>query len=362
MNLVIPGAFGGLPVTALKGVNALTDSADAGLFGGGASELRTVTIPATVTDIEWAFVNCFDLGTVTIPNSVTNVGDGAFYLSGSGAMTIPPSVISIGDYAFYNSFAGPLKSVTISEGVRSIGNFAFSGCDYLSSVTIPASVTNLGEAAFADSEGGLTNITVDFLNPNYASLSGVLFDRQLTTLIQYPGGRTGNYAVPSGIGCIGNYAFEGCLGLSGVTIPASVTSIGGYAFSLCGFDLCFQGNAPGTGPNLFGGYSWPGVGTVYYLPGTTGWGTNFGGWPTALWYLSQPAILNHGPGFGPANGPFGFTIAWATNATVVVEACTNLAQLVWQPVQTNALVCGTNCFSDPDWTNFTGRFYRVRQP
>jgi hypothetical protein len=47
---------------------------------------------------------------------------------------------------------------------------------------------------------------------------------------------------------------------------------------------------------------------------------------------------------------------------VVVEACTNLANPDWQPVQTNLLATGSVYFSDPQWTNYPGRFYRLRSP
>ena len=55
---------------------------------------------------------------------------------------------------------------------------------------------------------------------------------------------------------------------------------------------------------------------------------------------------------------FQFTISWATNTFVVVEASTNLQS--WTPVITNTLVNGTNAFWDSDWTNYPQRFYRVR--
>jgi hypothetical protein len=96
------------------------------------------------------------------------------------------------------------------------------------------------------------------------------------------------------------------------------------------------------------------------LPGTTGWGATFDGLPTAPWFLPNPLILNHGPGFGVQPGGFGFTISWATNGSVVVEAATNLANPVWIPVSTNnTLTDGTNYFSDPQWTNYPVRFYRA---
>jgi hypothetical protein len=102
--------------------------------------------------------------------------------------------------------------------------------------------------------------------------------------------------------------------------------------------------------------------TVYYLPGTTGWGTTFGGLPTALSFLPNPLILTSGPGFGVQSDAFGFIISWATNLPVVVEACTNPANHSWSSLKTNALTGGWSYFSDPQWTNYPGRFYRLRSP
>ena len=105
--------------------------------------------------------------------------------------------------------------------------------------------------------------------------------------------------------------------------------------------------------------------TVYYLPGTTGWGAMFGSRPTALWALPYPVILSGANGntsLGVQNSQFGFTVSWATNLSVVVLAATNLVNPVWTPVATNALVNGTNYFSDSNSTNYPGRFYRLRSP
>ncbi len=69
-----------------------------------------------------------------------------------------------------------------------------------------------------------------------------------------------------------------------------------------------------------------------------------------------------GKSFGEHANQFGFNITGSSNLTVVVEACTNLSNQAWLPVYTNTLTGGTMLFSDPDWTNFPGRFYRVRSP
>jgi len=173
--------------------------------------------------------------------------------------------------------------------------------------------------------------------------------------------------IPNSVTNIGELAFVYDYSLIRVTIGNGVSSIGWEAFDDGGetddslTSVYFMGNAPAVDSSFRSDYN----ATAYYLPGTTGWSHQFLlelGLPTAPWFLPNPVILNHGPGFGVQPGGFGFTISWATNASVVVEATTNLANPVWIPVSTNTLTSGTNYFSDPQWTNYPGRFYRIRSP
>ena len=99
--------------------------------------------------------------------------------------------------------------------------------------------------------------------------------------------------------------------------------------------------------------------TVYYLAGTTGWGATFGDRPTALW---QPKVQTSDAGFSVMTNGFGFNIAWASGQIVVVDACTNLANPTWFSLETNTLIGDSFYFSDPQWTNYSGRFYRLRSP
>ncbi len=194
----------------------------------GCPLLTSVIIPNSVTSIgNDAFALCNNLTTVTLPNSVRSIGDNAFfYCEKITSITIPNSVITIGNGAFADCHG--LTSVTISNSVTSIGKNAFRS-SALTSVTIPNSVTSIGENAFIYC-GSLENINVESENANYSSIDGVLYNKDVTTLICCPGTKA-SVTIPNSVNYIGVSAFAGCHELTSITIPNSVTSIGEYAFS-----------------------------------------------------------------------------------------------------------------------------------
>ena len=162
---------------------------------------------------------------------------------------------------------------------------------------------------------------------------------------------------------IGTAAFYYCTNLTTVTIPGSVTNIGEWAFESCTSltSVCFNGNAPTVGMYTFYGDN---KAAGYYLPCNTGWSTYLGeaggGIRSVLW---KPLIQVSGASFGVRNNQFGFNITWASDMVVVVEACTNLASRTWSPVAAIiTLADGASYFSDPQWTNYPARFYRLRSP
>lgn len=219
--------------------NANYSSENGVLFNNAKTELinypggmtGSYTIPATVTAIaDEAFSSC-QLEEIIIPDGVSTIGATAFYYcTGLTAVSIPGSVTSIGADAFNN--CSELNSITLGTGIQTIGNNAFNYCSKLTSITIPASITSIGVEVFEQC-AKLTSINVASENSDYASENGVLFNKAKTELIACPGGKTGQYIIPTGVTTIGENAFEACFGLTGVIMPDSVTLIKTYAFNSC---------------------------------------------------------------------------------------------------------------------------------
>jgi len=388
--VTIPDTINGLSVTGIG---------DSAFFGFG---LTSVSIPNSVTNIgDEAFFYCFQLTAVFFQGNAPNLGlhvfgsptffDGfdfpdCYYLPGttgwdstfggcSSFLIIPPfyctcanGVVTINGYT---GSGGMLIIPNMIENlpVTDIASDAFKNVT-LTSVTIPNSITNIGSDAFT----GCSLASITFLSGSHAHIGEDAF--------LYCGNLTNITFPDSGAIGIGMFAFNACDGLSSITIPKSVagieygafahcssltnvlfsssdTGIGEFAFYYCTAltSVCFTDNAPGTHWTAFMGAN---QAIIYYLPGTTGWGSTLGGNHTAPWLLPYPVILNNSSSFGLQNDGFGFTISWATNISVVVESCTNFANPQWQPVQTNTITGGTSYFNDPQWTNYPSCFYRLR--
>jgi hypothetical protein len=210
--------------------------------------------------------------------------DGDFqYIEMNGTIRIMCYEGAGGDVVIPLSIAG--------KPVTSIGFAAFADTG-ITGVTIPGSVSLIRDYAFAHCTE-LSSIDVDPGNTAYCSRDGVLYNKNKTTLITYPAGKSGAFTVPDSVSNIMLWAFYGCVGLTGVTIPISVTTIGEFAFAQCtgltsviipatvtrmldeAFSDCtalesayFYGNAPRFGEFVFAGCA-SGF-TVYYLAGKKG--------------------------------------------------------------------------------------------
>jgi hypothetical protein len=265
------------------------------------------------------FAGCASLAGIAIPDGVVSIGPSAFSASGLFGVSLPNSVTSVGSNAFAN--CGALGGAKIPGSVTNFGGFAFYDCFSLTNVVLANGLANIGDFAFSGCD----------------NLSGII--------------------IPGGVTNIGQHAFDGCSRLAVAVVGSGLVSIGPGAFQDCWRlgTLYFAGDAPAVDSTaLFS----DGVAAVKYLPGTAGWSATFGGRPASLWL---PEIQARDGGFGFQDGQFGFNVAWADGETVVVEASAGVGRFSWQPLQTNALSGGMFYFGDPQWTNYPGRFYRVRR-
>ena len=234
-SVEIPDTLGGYPVTGI--------GKEAFAF---CSELRGVVIPDSVTGIgAYAFYGCTNLTSVAISEHVTSIGDSAFAycfsLTGIWVDENNQTYSSDAEGVLFNKEmtmllqapGGLQGGYTIPDGVTDMGSLAFCGCFGLSNVTVPDSVGCIGDDAFQYCTG-LTGIWVDENNQTYTSdTKGVLFNKEMTMLLQAPGGLQGSYIIPDGVTDMGMHAFSSCINLTDVTIPGGMGSIGDDAFRNC---------------------------------------------------------------------------------------------------------------------------------
>lgn len=221
-------AFAGTAITSIKLPENLKSIGAYALYSTNLSEL---TLPEKITVIpeglvQATFINGMDLG-----GRITEIGLNAFkdcaYLTGLKGYE---NVEKIKNYAFYNCIG--LTDAPISEKVTSIGTEAFLNCSSIEKVELPASLTYLGRRAFVNC-GKLKEINVADGNNDYASANGMLYTKDMTSLITCPAGHADNVEVAEGTTSLGISAFEACAKMTHVTLPATLTNVDNEAFKFC---------------------------------------------------------------------------------------------------------------------------------
>lgn len=127
-----------------------------------------------------------------------------------------------------------LSSMTIPNGVASIGSNAFAGCKSLSSLTIPNSVTSIGKLAFYNCSN-ISSVYISDLSAwckikNVNETSPIIPSSHHLYL---NGVEVEQLTIPNDITSLENYTFYGCSYITSINIPNSVSSIGEGAFSGC---------------------------------------------------------------------------------------------------------------------------------
>ena len=347
-KVVIPSTINGLPVTAIGDFTFFNPFP--GTFN---TTMTSITIPRGITSIGMdAFLGCINLNIVAIPDTVTNLGDSAFadcygltsVIIGNGITSIPA-----------NGFADctNLTSVVMGTVVKNIDQRAFIDCYCLTNVELPDTLTNIGGMAFQFCTS-LTNVVI----PREV----VSFGPQAFCCCY----SLTNISLPDGLYSVGDFAFYRSTNLTSIMIPRNVTNIGLGVFSGC-LNLAeidvdplnpVYSSADGV---LFNKAQ---TELIRYPPAKAGkyW------IPSSVTTIGELAFESNAEVTGvlsarlAPNNSFGFTISWPTNAPMVIEATSNLIPPAWSPIGTNTLMNGLTYFTDPQWTNYPHRFYRIRPP
>ena len=258
-DVIIPAVLDGYPVTGIG--DAAFNACDA---------ISSITIPDTVTTIgARAFYMCSSLESIAIPHGVTFIGADAFYGCRSlTTISLPDTLTDVGVNPFH--FCEKLTTIQVSpehpaleviggvlfdkadkrlicypsgltaaayaipQGVRIIGDLAFTDCTALTTLTIPASVTAVEGGPFRSCKN-LADMVVSPEHPALEVVDGALFGKADDRLIFYPRTRvTYEYAIPQGTRIIGKNAFHECRSLFYIDIPDSVTTIEDNAFTSSG--------------------------------------------------------------------------------------------------------------------------------
>lgn len=184
----------------------------------GYEAVSQVSLPNSLTNIDtYAFYNCTSLQSIIIPKNLTSCGMNCFSGSGLRTVTISEGAKSIPSNLF--SHCEKLQTVNFPKSLVEIGNFAFSNCTALESVSIPKGVTKSGTSCFSDS--GLKTLTFE---EGATVVPGAMFrDCPKLQTIYFP----------QSIKKIGLEAFSLCPSLQRITLPWYLEEIGFYAFHGC---------------------------------------------------------------------------------------------------------------------------------
>lgn len=218
--------------------------------------IRTIDLPEGLQTVgKWAFARCESLSSVSLPSALQSIGDKAFYRANVKEIEIPVNMKTLGNDVFANcpletvcwnaadcryaagthpflsvkggirsfhigkqvrhipahlcSGMGVLENFSMGENVATIGDSAFFACRFPAfsdSINIPATTTAIAENAFVKTNLAAINVAAD--NRVYCDVDGILFSKDLTSLVYYPKYANGSkpYAIPAHVTSLGAYA------------------------------------------------------------------------------------------------------------------------------------------------------------
>ena len=190
----------------------------------------------------------------SVLDGILEIASYAFYGTANlKNVSLPGSIKAIGSSAFENS---GIVAINFPEGIEDIYSSAFFNCNSLVDVELPASLTYLGSQVFVCRQ--LESILVAAENPNYCSIDGVLFPKDMSALIAYPASKStgGEYVIPESVRSINDTAF--CYAkLDNIVLPSNLEEIGYSAFWGSWIeDIILPASVSFIGEDIFGNCTW----------------------------------------------------------------------------------------------------------
>lgn len=197
------------------------------------------TINRIDKDVLFAKPAAKTLKSVTIPNSIEVIEKGAFQacrVLENITFANESNLVEIGDYAFYLT---NITSITIPEGVKTIGKYAFSFCTNLTTINLPSTLQTLGSNTLDSNYAGgvfdscynISSIIVSEGNTNFKVENSCLIDTTTNALIK-AFVDVEEITIPSYVQIIIDSAFAGC-DMTSLSIPEGVLGVGSRAFDNC---------------------------------------------------------------------------------------------------------------------------------
>ena len=251
-------------LTSISVPNSVTTLGESAFYGD--KGLTQVSLGNGISEIDdWTFQGCTGLTSFTIPASVQRLGSYVFYgcskltkidvdpaspylTSVDGVVlskdlsvlweapktlttyTVPAAVRTINGGAFRG--CTKLTSLTLNDGLKTLGRMALSNCSYLTAIVIPASVETI-EAGQFYGDSRLASITVDSASTHFVAEDKVLYDAAKTIVVGALPTKTGDYVLPATVKRIGEFAFNASKIASADLSTGSLTCIEPRGFYGC---------------------------------------------------------------------------------------------------------------------------------
>ena len=186
----------------------------------GCSSLKDVVLGDSVAEVgDYAFADCSSLVNARFGSGVTRMG--TFVFNNCGSFRDFKTGSDVSAYAFAGCTT--LVSLTLEDGVKSIGEFAFSGCTALRIINWPSALSSIGSSAFS----GCTALDKLLIPGSDALKLGDSAFEGCTAL-------SGTAEFGPGLESIGDNCFSGCVSVEKIILPSTLKSIGYSAFANTG--------------------------------------------------------------------------------------------------------------------------------